>query len=662
MEILIAKDLSKNSYILAGKKAFFHRFCDTGFKTKWTGFWYNGKKFIEYFAFKINDTWLSPLNCLTFSQNEVKCSHNFFLNGIKIGENLFVPEKLGALICILTFENQEKERKDIKVELELAVNIREMEENWHPRTYEVKVGNEILINSEKGCLAFSSNLPISFEYAEKYKEHYPGELQRCFIPGNCKINFFLEPFAKNDLAFVFSCGNSEEEALKNLNDAKSSIFSLFLEKERECKKILTTSFLQTGIFEIDEIFRASVISLEKLAFNSSFGFCYFAGYPWFTQFWGRDLGWILPAVIDYGNFEAAKESLRTLAKFQKNGKIPNIIFPNGKADYNSADATPLWIISLYWYALNSGDINFLKEMRKNVDEALNWIKANEDEKGFLKHGSRETWMDTLDRNYAVEVQVFLIEALKSASKIFRVLGENAKSNELAEDAKKIEKNFERNFWNANENFYFDLNSEIKTINVIFPVFFGISENWKKVLEKVESEEFTTDFGVRSIAKSEKIYNPAGYHNGSSWAWIVGLLACCEFKNNKPEKGFEYLKKLFDRLNKRCIFAIDEAWNSENGDALLQKPNFLEESACLQGWSSALVIRCIDEFMLGIKPNAVEKTIFLQPSLLEGMKVLRRKRIGNDIVDLKIERRNNKVKASYKSLNNEKYELVFLPKI
>jgi hypothetical protein len=67
-------------------------------------------------------------------------------------------------------------------------------------------------------------------------------------------------------------------------------------------------------------------------------------------------------------------------------------------------------------------------------------------------------------------------------------------------------------------------------------------------------------------------------------------------------------------------------------------------------------------MLGIKPNAIEKTIFLQPSLLEGMKALRRKRIGDDIVDLIIERRNNKVKASYKSLNGEKYELIFLPKV
>jgi glycogen debranching enzyme len=661
MEILIAKDLSKNSYILAGKRAFFHRFCDTGFKTKWTGLWYNGKKFVEYFAFKINNTWLSPLNCLTFLQNETKCSHNFLLDGMKITENLFIPEKFGALVCILNFENQEKERKKVEVELELAVNIREMEENWHPRTYEAKFGNEILINSEKGCLAFYSSLPINFEYSEKYKDHYPGELQRCFIPGNCKVNFLLEPFSKNDLIFIFSCGNSQEEALKNLNDVKSSIFSLFLEKERECKKILSTSFLQTGIPEIDELFRASIISLEKLAFNSNFGFCYFAGYPWFTQFWGRDLGWILPAVVDCGNFEAARESLKTLANFQKNGKIPNIIFPNGKTDYNSIDSTPLWIISLYHYAKNSGDFAFLKEMEGKLNEALNWLKSNQDENGFLKHGPRETWMDTFDRSFSIEAQVFLIEALKSAGKIFKILGEREKSNELIENAKRIEKNFEKKFWNEEEKFYFDLNSKIKTINAIFPVFFGISENWKKVLEKIESEEFTTDFGVRSIAKSEKIYDPAGYHTGSSWGWLVGLVACAEFKNNRAEKGFEYLKKLFDRLNKRCLFAIDEAWNSENGEALLSKPNFLEESALLQGWSSALVIRCIDEFMLGIKQNAFEKTIFLQPSLLEGMKVLRRKRIGNDIVDLFIERKNNKVSASYKSLNKEKYEIVFLPK-
>jgi glycogen debranching enzyme len=662
MELFIGKGLSEHSYILAGKKAFFHRFCDTGFKTKWTGFWYDGKKFIEYFAFKVNNIWLSPDNCLSFAQNETSASHNFILNGLKVEENLFIPENLGTLFCILTFENQVNGGKNVEVELELALNMREMDENWHSRAYEVKEGKEVIIKSEKGCLVFASNLPIDFKREEKYKDHYPGELQRCFIPGVLKVNFYLGPLSKKDITFIFSCGNSEEEALKSLREAEFSIFSLLFEKERTYRKILLTSFLRTGVSEIEEIFKASVISLEKLAFNSKFGFGYFAGYPWFAQFWGRDLGWILPAVVDYGNFEAVKESLRTLAKFQKNGKIPNIIFPNGKVDYNSADSTLLWIISLYYYTINSGDIVFLKEMRKNLEEALNWIKENEDEKGFLKHGLRETWMDTLDRNLAIEVQAFLIEALKNASKIFGILGEREESNELAEKVKRVEKNFERNFWSTSENFYFDLNSKIKTVNAIFPVFFGISENWKKVLEKIESEEFTTEFGVRSIAKSEKIYNSAGYHNGSSWAWIVGLVACCEFKNNRPEKGFVYLKKLFDRLNKRCIFAIDEAWNCENGDALLQKPNFLEESACLQGWSSALVIRCIDEFMLGIKPNAIEKTIFLQPSLLEGMKVLRRKRIGDDIVDFEIERKNNKIKASYKSLNGEKYELILLPKI
>jgi glycogen debranching enzyme len=580
---------------------------------------------------------------------------------MKIEENLFVPNK-PVLFCILAFENMENEKKDVKVEIELAVNIREMNENWHSREYEVKGGREILIKSEKGCLAFSSNLPIDFERAEKYKEHYPGELQRCFLPGNFKMQFSLNPFSKRDAIFIFSCGNSEEEALKNLKNAEFSMFSLFFEKERECRKILLSSFLQTGIPEVDELFKACVISLEKLAFNSKFGFAYFAGYPWFTQFWGRDLGWILPAVIDYGNFEAAKESIRTLANFQKDGKIPNIIFPDGKADYNSADATALWIISLYHYAMNSADLTFLKEMKGKLNESINWFEKNLDESKFLRHGKMETWMDTLERSNAIEIQVFLIEALKSASKIFRILGEIEKSNALADNAKEVERNFERFFWNEEKNFYFDLGSKLKTINAAFPVFFGISERGKKVLERIESEEFTTQFGVRSIAKDEEIYNPAGYHTGSSWGWIVGVIACCEFGNGRASKGFEYLKKLFDRLNGRCIFAIDEAWNSENGSEILQKPNFFEESACLQGWSSALVIRCIDEFMLGIKPNAFENTIFLQPCLQEGMKVLRRKRIGNDFVDLLIEKRNNKVKASYKSLNKEKYELIFLPKI
>jgi len=663
MSFLIAKELFKNSYVLSGKKIFFHRYCDTGFKTKWTGLWQDSKKFLDYFSFKINGTWLSPENCKSFEFGEIDATHFFKLNGIEAKEFLQVPENLNSFIGLLTIQNNSKKEERVKVEAEVAFNIRDMEENWHNRTYLSRFyDNKLVVESEKGCVVFGSSPIGNFISNPNYKEHYPsGEKQRCFIPGIYFLEFNLAPKSSKEIFFIFSVGNAELEALEEYEKTKASLFSLFFEKEKKYQEILSMARFYSGLEELDELFKWSVINLEKLAFNSKLGFGYFAGYPWFTQFWGRDSGWMIPAVIDLGKFEEAKEALKTLASFQsEKGQIPNVIYMNGKVDYNSADSTLLWIIALNHYLKNSGDLAFIRSLKKNFFKALEWIKINEDKEGFIENGEKETWMDTLERKKGIEIQAMLIAALKAASEIAKIFWEDDK--ELWQKAVKIERNFEKTFWDEKEGFYIDFikGRKVRSINSIFPLFFNVSKNSRKVLKVIESEEFTTSYGVRTVSKNDLEYNPAGYHNGSSWGWIVGLVACCEFKNKNYKKGLDYLKILYKNLNQNCVKSLGEAWNSENNDVNLWKVSFSEPGACLQGWSSALVVRCIDEFLLGMKVDAKERTVFLSPSIWPKAKILRRKRIGNDFVDFTVRRVRNKVEVDCKSENGLKYKILVHP--
>jgi len=668
MDLLLAKNLSQRSYILSGKKAFFYRFCDTGFKNKWTGLWAMPCKFLEYYAFRINNEWLSPKNCTSFESSESYSIHHFDLNSISAKEFLFLPEGAKALVCILTLQNLTNEKEEVSLSLEVAINIREREENWHERTYTVKnLEGKTIANSEKGSLIFGSFPSGKIELTQEYREHYPsGEKQRYFIPGTYSIDLVLNAGSREDLIFVFSCGKSENEANLYYESAFKSLISSLVEKEKRYSSLNLDSKLNTGIDYLDELFRQSVISTEKLAHNSDFGFGYFAGFPWFTQIWGRDSGWILPAVIDYGDFESAKNALITLARFHSDGCIPNTIYMNGKTDYNSADATLLWIIALNHYVKNSGDIQLLNEVKEVLVKAVDWCRQKDkDRDGFIEAIGKETWMDTLDRTgKPIEIQVFLTEALKSAGNLFQILGDSNRARMVKEHAMDIERKFERRFWNEKDQFYFDRidgSDATKTINSIFPLLFGLSQNSKQVLDRIESEEFSSPFGVRTVSRNGLVYNPAGYHNGSTWGWITALAACAEFKNSRPEKGIYYLGILSDSLNKSCVGAIGEAWNSEDGSLILTKENLREEGACLQGWSSALVVRCIDEYMLGIRVDALSNTITVSPSLFDGMKVVRRKRIGDDFVDLMLERSENRLSVRYKSMNDKEYRIIQTPK-
>lgn len=648
------KNLSEKTYILSGKHAFFHRFCDSSFKTKWTGLWTGPKKFFDYFAFKINDSWLSPNNCFRVEYDELVCTHVYKLEGVQIREHLFIPETGKSLFSSLKLSNLGNKSRKFRVELEVGVNIRGMEENWHDRKYRFQqMRNSILVNSSKGSLIYGTHQPSSFTPLNIYRDHYPGELERRFIPGILHLERIVKPKSYEEIDFVFACGEDDEEAFMNFHSERRVLDQKLMEKKECYSRILDAAFLRTGVDEIDNLFKWSVVGLEKLLFASPMGSGVFAGYPWFTQFWGRDSGWVIPAIVDYGNFEYARESLKTLANLQsRGGEIPNTVHMYQGVSFGSSDATPLWISALAHYVLHSGDLEFLEMVKENLRRAVEWCRAmDSDGDGLLEVDGRYTWMDTLNRSgKPVDLQAIWFKALKDAKTLFGFLDEEIVSSKEIED---LRRNIEDEFWNESAGFYYDriesdLKVDTKTVNSIFPVLFEVSREPLRVIELLESDEFTGTFGVRTLSKSEEDFNPIGYHSGSAWGWITGLMACIEFLHKRMGEGFKYLSILNSVFGRNCLCSLDEAWNADNADPILLKGSMYEPSAVFQAWSFGSVIRCIDEYMLGLKVDAINRVITVSASLKDGMKVFRRKRVGDDLVDLRVEKLDGEVKVEYVS--------------
>ncbi len=88
-----------------------------------------------------------------------------------------------------------------------------------------------------------------------------------------------------------------------------------------------------------------------------------AGFPFFED-WGRDTMIALPGIcISTGQYETAKQILRTFAVNEKDGLMPNL-FPEGKNEpmYNTVDAALLFINCVYLYYESAKDAEFVKEM------------------------------------------------------------------------------------------------------------------------------------------------------------------------------------------------------------------------------------------------------------------------------------------------------------
>jgi glycogen debranching enzyme len=322
----------------------------------------------------------------------------------------------------------------------------------------------------------------------------------------------------------------------------------------------------------------------------------------------------------------------------------------------------LWIIAMHHYLKSSGDTAFIAANEKKLEDAARFCANSLREDGFVYCDNKATWMDTTDRRVPIDIQTFVVAALRDAGQIFKTLGrKDGFAKEMIQKADATERKLNKEFWDESGKFFkdsLDQNKLVKTINPMFTQFFELAE--KDITKVLESEEFTTPFGIRSVANTETVYNPAGYHSGSSWGWLVGMMACLECKQKNPDRAIEYLDKLYQRLSIGCVCGLDETWNAETGSSLLLKNNFWEECACLQGFSSALAIRCLDEYMLGLNVDALNKSIILSPSIPKGAVMSRRKMVGNDLIDISIKRIDDRIKLNVSGKNKDEYRIILVP--
>ena len=648
-------NVGDKSYFLAGKKCFFHRYCDGGFKTKWTGLWKLTRKFLEYYAIKVNDEWLSPNNLRTFVEEREVVKHVYTLKDFTVEEMLFVPENEPVLMLELKLKNVSAQSKNLKIEIETAANIRDWNEDWHERSYEaVYRRNHFIVSSEKGKLVFISSVNGNFIGYHFYKAHYPeGKLQKCFVTKNFLIEDKIEQNEEKSFSFLFACDKDEifelEAILKNYS-------YLIGEKRTIYKKIFEENSFNSSINFLNELFRIATLNLQKSIVDFGNEKVFIAGYPWFTQVWGRDS--LLSITLYPFNEEACRETLKLLAKHQlEDGRIPNFIVVDGKVDYNSSDATPLFPVALNSYVKKFGNVTLVLDLKETLYKIFEFYKKNKNEDGFIYSSKNSTWMDSLEREgYCIEVQVFWQKALEALSDFFEILEDEENSKEAKQLAKSLKTNIIKKF-SKGKYFTDRIGSEVETINPLFLFIFGLSE--KKELVNYIEENFETKVGLSTINKNSPYYKPNSYHFGCTWSHLLALMASAQFKKARIDNALENLRKIYIKTQEHALNCIPEVWDSENGSLYVDKPIGREISSLIQTWSAAATLRAIDE-MLGIEIDALKSVIKVSPKMEgEFKRVLK---VGEDVVELQITFKEAKVNVSYKSKLNKSYKIIALPEI
>lgn len=363
--------------------------------------------------------------------------------------------------------------------------------------------------------------------------------------------------------------------------------------------------------------------------DSTDGETILAGYPFFED-WGRDTMIALPGVcISTGQYDTAKEILRTFAVNERDGLMPNL-FPEGGNEplYNTVDAALLFINSVYLYYEATDDEAFVKEMYPVMESIVSHYKKGTefgikmDEDGLMMAGeglAQVTWMDvrvgdilpTPRHGKPVEINAYWYNALCIMERFSALVSDCGKDTSYvgnasyAELASRVKASFTEKFWMEEKQCLKDLVSgtkadrqvrcnQIWAVSMPFTMLDEVKE--RLVVEKV-FEKLYTPYGLRTLEMDDEEFHPyykgemverdMAYHQGTVWTFPLGgyylaYLKVNNYSDAAKEKVAEQLEVMESALREGCVGQLPEIYDGKNP---------VSSKGCFaQGWSVGEILR------------------------------------------------------------------------
>ncbi|MEP7143759.1 MAG: amylo-alpha-1,6-glucosidase [Ferruginibacter sp.] len=343
-----------------------------------------------------------------------------------------------------------------------------------------------------------------------------------------------------------------------------------------------------------------------------------SGRPGYAWYFGRDGQWSAMAIDAYGDFAMVKEALETFIRFQDvNGKIYHELTSSGAAHYDASDATPLFIVLASHYLRYSGDNAYILKRWPQIKKALDFCYSTDtDMDGLIENTNvGHGWIEGGEL-FGTHTEFYLAgtwaAALDAAAYLATHIGVK-ESGQYAEDAAKVKKIIDRDFWNEKESFFY--NGKMQdgsympdaTVLAAVPVYFdAVTDTLKaaKVSSRFNSNYFSTAWGIRMIEDSSKKYSASSYHAGMIWPLFGGWAALSEYKTGNYRSGFQHIMNNLLQYRNWSPGSMEETLNGD-----VYKPN----GVCShQAWSETMILQPAIEGMLGFKPDAMANRIELAP--------------------------------------------------
>ncbi len=511
--------------------------------------------------------------------------------------------------------------------------------------------------------------------------------------GQAFYAFQLQPHESRSVYMTVKCEDGTDDSRPLL--FRKGLRAAFQER-KTASRGMTTITTSNQVF--NEVLCRSMADLAMLTTDTPQGPYPYAGIPWYSTTFGRD-GIITALQMLWCDPRLAKGVLKRLAAYQavkvdpvsdaEPGKILHEMRGGEMAAlhevpfslyYGSADATPLFVLLAGLYVEHTGDIEALGELWPNIEAALGWIDGpgDPDRDGFVEYHRADEqglvnqgWKDSHDAIFHAdgsialgpialcEVQGYVYAAKRLAARGARRLNKHALGDALDAQAAKLAQRFEAAFWCDDIGTYaLALDGQkrpcrVRTSNAGQVLFSGIAapERAEAVMRDLMRPSFFSGWGIRTVAREEKRYNPMSYHNGSVWPHDNSLIAAGFARYGHKNAIDRVFKGLFAAATYMDLRRLPELYcgfqrGRERG------PTLYPVACSPQAWAAGTPLLLLQS-SLGLEFDPDRNEILLRkprlPPFLEEV-TLRSLRLGPSTVDLLLRRHDDHV--SLQVLRNE----------
>ena len=384
-----------------------------------------------------------------------------------------------------------------------------------------------------------------------------------------------------------------------------------------------------------------------------------AGLPWFMAPFGRDsLISSLQSTIVWPDF--ARGALDVLGHSQAKERDPKRDMEPGKIMhelrygelahfrlirhtpyYGTADATPLYLITLHAAWKATGDRSLLETYLPNAEAALRWIDTEGDRDGdmfqeFEKQtpegyenmnwkdsGDSATWpLGTLVKGpkAVCELQGYVYDAWLRMAEIYAALGQGGHAAVLRDKAAVLFKKFNDAFWIEDIGFYAHMLDGDKrpvptiTSNAGHLLWSGIvpPDRAARVVARLMAPDMNTGWGIRTLSTQHGAYNPFSYQNGSVWPHDNSLIALGFKRYGFNEEAASIARGISEAASHFLLNQLPELYAGIARDSSQFPVQYLGANVP-QAWAAGSAFALLTA-LLGIEQDAPNGRLWLDPAL------------------------------------------------